>query len=125
MLEHVEQGGEVIGPVRDAGQLRQRRVADGVAEAAAGERARLAVDLDRVEATEFPQHVESVPGAAADLEQPRVGRQVRLSGDELAQDSAAGDVPPVDLVLLGHTVEDGALHQPTPPSSKPTFIRTT
>src|SRR4051794_28107688 len=57
------------------------------------------------------QHGEIMPGAAADLEDPRPLRQPRLAADQLGENSAARPVPPVAVVELGHLLVDDAFHQ--------------
>jgi len=126
MFEHVEQGDEVVGAIGDPGEFGKRRVADLLAEPGAGQSARLVVHFERVEPAEAAQHAEIVAGAAADLEDSGIIGQARLARDQIGEDLAAGDVPPMDLVVLGHAVEDGALHQLSlSPSAKPIFLRTT
>src|SRR5205085_9701784 len=93
-------------------ELGQRRVEDGVAEAAAGEGAGGAVDLDRIDPAEAAEHVEIVAGAAADLEDTRVGGERDLAPDEILEDPAPGAVPPVEAVQFGHAVVHHAFHQP-------------
>jgi len=51
-------------------------------------------------------------GAAADLEDPGIGRRSGFAADEVGEDLAAGAVPPVLLVEFGHFPIGEALHQP-------------
>ena len=73
--------------------------------------ARFVVELEPVDMAEPAQHREIVAGAAADLEDLRVRRQMRLAADQVGEDLAAGAIPPVAVVELGHLLVDDALHQ--------------
>ena len=75
MLDHVERGDQVVMALRDAGELGQRRAHHLAAEPLLGERARLVVELERIDAPELAEHREIVAGAAADLENLRVRRR--------------------------------------------------
>src|SRR5205085_6656496 len=67
--------------------------------------------LQSVDMAEARQHGEIVPGAAADLEDARCGRQLRFAADQVGEDSAACPVPPMAVVELGHLLVDDAFHQ--------------
>src|SRR5438270_2535699 len=60
---------------------------------------------------ETTKHREVMTGAAADLEDPGVRRQIRLTPDQLREDAAAGSIPPVAVVELGHLLVNDAFHQ--------------
>src|SRR3982751_5008844 len=75
MLEHVEEGDEIVGARLDPAQLRERRVEHRPAEAAAGDGPRGGIDLDRVDRAEAAEHVEVWAGPAADLEDARARRR--------------------------------------------------
>ena len=88
--------------VGHARELGQRRAHDRPAEPLLGDaRARL-VELERVDLAELAEHREVVAGAAADLEDPRARRRLRLAPDQGGEHLAARPVPPVPLVELGH-----------------------
>src|SRR5437762_2188210 len=61
--------------------------------------------------TKLAEHRQIVAGAAADLEDLRLSRQLACAADQLGEDAAARTIPPVTIVQLGHLLIDDALHQ--------------
>src|SRR6185503_4696798 len=103
---------EVVMAAANARELRQPGADRLAAEPPLGNRARLIVELDGVELPELAEHFEVVAGAAADLENARVGGGHRFPPDKLRKHRAARAIPPVPLIELGHLLVDDALHQP-------------
>src|SRR5690606_11396871 len=56
-------------------------------------------------------HPQIVTGAAADLEDSRLGRQPHLTADQVGEDLSPCDIPPVDIAQFVHAVVDMAFHQ--------------
>ncbi len=110
MLEHIEDGDEVVGLLRHALQLRQSGVAHRMAEALAGNDPSEAVNLGRVDPTETLQHREVVPGAAAHFEDSRLGGERHRALDQPREDVAPRAIPPMGGVQLRHAIIDDALH---------------
>jgi len=112
MLDHVERGDEVVLAGADPGELGKGSAHHLSAEAPLGDGARFVVELERVDLAERGKHFEIVAGAAADLEDARLGRRLHFAPDEVGEHLAPGAVPPVAVVQLGHLAIDAALHQP-------------
>ena len=66
------------------------------------------------------QHGQIVPGAAADLQDARLGGQLAIAGQIVRQDVAARAIPPMGGVELRHAIVDDAFHQQRPISRTPT-----
>ena len=96
----------------DPRELRERRVHDGSPETRLGHAAGFVVELDRVDLPEAAEHLEIVPGPAADLENAPAWRWSGFAPYEVGEHLPASAVPPVALVELGHLAVDAALHQP-------------
>ena len=60
---------------------------------------------------EAAEHGEIVAGAAADLENLRIGGRLRFALDQVGDDPAARPIPPMTVVELGHLLVNDALHQ--------------
>ena len=113
MLEHVEQHDQIIGAVLDRRAVGRKEAAAHVEPAAPrGQRARRPVGLDRIDAAEALEQGDVGARAAADLENPRIGLERNLRGDQRGDDPAARDEPPMLAVDLGHAIVGRAVHQP-------------
>src|SRR5438270_9602224 len=97
--------------VRYAGEFGQRRADDGATEALFRQSCGFVVELQAVDMTKPAEHRKVVSGPAADLQDSRSGRQLRLPADQVGEDPAARAVPPVAVVELGHLLVDDAFHQ--------------
>src|SRR6476660_8671707 len=101
--------------LRNAGELGQRRVHDAPAEPLLRDGAGLVVELERFDVAELTQHLEIVPGAAADLEDRTSCRRAGEPLDQGREHFAARAIPPMALIELGHLLVDEALHQSSSP----------
>ncbi len=111
MLEHIEQHDQIVGAVRDRRAVGGEEAAAHVHPAAPRRHlARRPVGLDRVHLAETLEQGDVRSGAAADLEDPRIGLERHLRLDQRGDDRAACGEPPVRAVDLGHAVVDRAVH---------------
>jgi len=112
MLDNVESADQVVMPVGNFGEFRQRRAHHLAPQPLLRQRARFVVQFQPLDMAEARQHREVVTGAAADLEDMRVVRKLRFTADQVGDDLAPRAIPPVALVQFRHLLIDDALHQP-------------
>ena len=110
MLEHVEQGDEVVGAILECAEVGQSGFDHRATEALGRERPPARIELGRLNSAEAAEHGQIVPGARAKLEDARVGRRPDDPRNHLAQDLAPRGEPPMAGIELSHPIEHLALH---------------
>src|SRR6185503_8331918 len=100
VLEHIEQGNEVVRIAFEHRQVGQARVLDVLPQPLARERPRAAIELARVDAAELPQHRQIVAGAAADLQHLGLLTRTDHARYDLIEDPAPREEPPMLLIEL-------------------------
>src|SRR3954469_11223176 len=111
MLDNVESPHHVVLVLWDAREPREWRAHARAAEPLLRDTARFFVEFERIDFAKLAEHRQIVTGAAADLEDCRVCRRIDEPADYLGKDLAAGAIPPVFLVVLGHLFVNGPFHQ--------------
>lgn len=102
MLQHVEQGDQVIAPVAEADLLRQGACLHGGDAARGRDGPCFVIIFQRIDVTMLRQKRQIAAGTAAGFQDAGVIGQGGMIADQAIDDGAAGDEPPMFALLSIH-----------------------